>query len=149
MRAVVQRVSEARVEVDGAITGQIGAGLLILLGVAQTDTERDAEYLVRKVTGLRVFQDADQRMNLSVRDAGGALLVVSQFTLYGDIRKGMRPSFDRAAKAEVARKLYEYFLFRAKETGIPIQTGVFQASMSVHSVNIGPITLICDSLENE
>jgi D-tyrosyl-tRNA(Tyr) deacylase len=145
MRAVLQRVKQARVEVDGQVTGAIGHGLLVLLGVARWDTETDAEYLVEKISNLRVFHDDDGKMNRNVREAGGALLVVSQFTLYGDTSRGRRPSFDDAAPSAQARLLYEYFVARAKQGGIPVETGVFQAMMSVHLENDGPVTLICDS----
>ena len=147
MRVVAQRVKEARVEVDGEITGRIGAGLLILLGVSKTDTADDAEYLVEKMVGLRVFPDEEGKMNRSVVDAGGALLVVSQFTLYGDIRRGRRPSFDAAAPPEKARGLYEYFVEAARRRGVRVEKGVFQAMMSVHLINDGPVTIFCDSAE--
>jgi D-tyrosyl-tRNA(Tyr) deacylase len=145
MRAVVQRVSQARVEVDGAITGQIELGLMVLLGVAQDDGPAAADWLVDKIAGLRIFPNHDGKMNLSVEQAGGALLVVSQFTLYGDTRRGRRPSFDGAAPPELARRLYEYFVERARARGLRVETGVFQAMMSVHLVNEGPVTLICES----
>lgn len=145
MRAVIQRVSEARVEVSGEVTGRISAGLLVLLGVEKTDTSADADYLVDKTIGLRIFPDAGGKMNLSVLDTGGELLVVSQFTLYGDCRKGRRPSFDRAAGPELARELYEYFVAAARRRGITVATGVFQAAMQVTLVNSGPVTLICES----
>jgi len=145
MRLVVQRVTQARVEVDGQVTGAIGAGLVVLLGIAKTDTETDADYLVDRVAGLRVFPDDQGKMNRSIRDAAGSLLVVSQFTLYGDCRKGRRPSFDLAAGAEQASRLYAYFVTQARATGIRVETGVFQAMMQVHLVNDGPVTLICDT----
>lgn len=145
MRAVVQRVSEARVEVDNAVTGSVGLGLMVLLGVGQGDTEKDAEYLADKVSGLRIFPDDSGKMNRSVADCGGAVLVISQFTLYGDCRKGRRPSFDHAAPPELANQLYEYFVTELRERGLHVETGVFQASMSVHLVNQGPVTLILDS----
>lgn len=145
MRAVVQRVSEARVEVDGKITGSIGPGLLILLGVGNGDDEPSAGWLVDKIAGLRIFPDSDGKMNLSVEQSGGALLVVSQFTLYGDTRRGRRPSFDDAAPPGEANRLYEYFVQRARARGLKVETGVFQAMMSVHLVNEGPVTLICES----
>jgi D-tyrosyl-tRNA(Tyr) deacylase len=145
MRAVVQRVSEARVEVDGQVTGAIGPGLLVLVGVAKTDTPADAEYLAAKVTGLRIFPDEAGKMNRSVAEAGGAMLVVSQFTLYGDCRKGRRPSFDMAAGAETARALYERFADACQAARVPVARGVFQAMMSVYLVNDGPVTLICES----
>ncbi len=145
MRVVIQRVKQARVEVDGQLTGAIGPGLLVLLGIAKTDSERDAEYLVEKVLGIRIFPDSDGKMNRNVAEAGGSLLVVSQFTLYGDCRKGRRPSFDLAASAEQAAGLYETFVNAARQSAVPVETGVFQASMQVHLVNDGPVTIICDS----
>ena len=145
MRAVLQRVSRAQVAVEGHIAGEIGAGLLILLGIEQTDTFREADYLLHKVAGLRVFPDDAGRMNRSVIDTGGAILVISQFTLYGDCRRGMRPSFDRAAKPGLARELYDYFVEQARKRISYVATGVFQASMSVTLVNEGPVTIICDS----
>jgi D-aminoacyl-tRNA deacylase len=145
MRVVIQRVKQARVEVDGQVSGAIGPGLLVLLGIAKTDFGTDAEYLVEKVLGLRIFPDSDGKMNRNVAEAGGSLLVVSQFTLYGDCRKGRRPSFDLAARAEQAARLYEYFVDAARKSAVPVETGVFQASMQVHLVNDGPVTIICDS----
>lgn len=145
MRAVLQRVSNARVEVDGAVTGSIGPGLLVLLGVGQGDTEKDADYLAGKIAGLRVFPDEAGKMNRSVAECSGALLVVSQFTLYGDCRKGRRPSFDGAAAPDHANRLYEYFVAQARAHGLRVETGVFQASMAVHLVNDGPVTLLLDS----
>jgi D-tyrosyl-tRNA(Tyr) deacylase len=145
MRAVLQRVSEARVEVDGRVAGEIGRGLLVLLGVAHGDTRADGEYLVRKILGLRVFSDDAGKMNRSVADMGGALLVVSQFTLYGDCRKGMRPSFDQAARPELARELYEAFVTLLRAQGTKVETGIFQADMKVSLVNDGPVTIIIDS----
>ncbi len=146
MKAVVQRVSRASVAVDGAVTGAIQRGLLVLLGVATSDTEQSADYLVDKIAGLRIFPDENGKMNRSLADAGGALLVVSQFTLYGDCRKGRRPSFDAAAPPELARNLYEYFVTRARSLQIPVETGVFQAHMDVELINDGPVTLILESL---
>ena len=146
MRAVLQRVSNARVTVAGETVGQIGIGLLVLLAVARTDTESDADYLVNKVLDLRVFNDAAGKLNLSVRETGGALLVVSQFTLYGDCRKGRRPSYDMAASPDRARELYEYFVMKARAQGVLTETGVFQASMCVELANEGPVTLVCDSV---
>ncbi len=145
MRIVLQRVKEARVEVDGQVTGAIGLGLLVLLGVAKTDSERDADYLVDKVLNLRIFPDEAGRMNRSVREAGGSLLLVSQFTLYGDCRKGRRPSFDLAAGPVEAAALYHYFVEQVRKSGIPVQTGTFQALMQVYLVNDGPVTIICES----
>jgi D-aminoacyl-tRNA deacylase len=145
MRAVVQRVSRARVEVDGKVTGEIGAGLLVLLGVSKTDQESDADFVAEKIVNLRIFSDAAGKMNLSLLDAGGALLAVSQFTLYGDCRKGRRPSFDQAAPAEQARALYERFVEAARRGGVRVETGVFQAHMEVSLVNDGPVTLLVES----
>ena len=145
MRAVVQRVARASVTVEGEITGEIGKGLLVLLGVAHEDTEAAADYLADKIVGLRVFEDPDGKMNLGVADAGGAVLVVSQFTLYGDVRRGKRPSFDRAARPERANELYEYFVARIRAAGLRCETGRFQAMMDVELVNDGPVTILLDS----
>jgi D-tyrosyl-tRNA(Tyr) deacylase len=141
----VQRVSSARVEVDRRVTGAIENGLVVLLGVARDDGEAEADYLLDRVLGLRIFPDAGGKMNLSVLDTGGSLLVVSQFTLYGDTRKGRRPGFDRAAPPEQAKRLYERFVERARARGVRTETGVFQAMMSVHLVNEGPVTLLVES----
>ena len=132
-------------EVGGEVVGAIGRGLLVLLGVAKPDTPADADYLADKVSGLRIFPDQDGKMNRSVLEAGGALLVISQFTLYGDCRKGRRPNFDMAAGAEQARTLYVRFLDACRARSVPVQSGVFQASMAVHLVNDGPVTIICES----
>jgi D-tyrosyl-tRNA(Tyr) deacylase len=145
MRAVVQRVSRARVTVDGEITGEIELGLLVLVGVGAADTPTDAEYLVEKTMGLRIFGDPKGKMNLSVAEVGGAMLVVSQFTLYGDVRHGRRPSFDTAAPPEIARQLYEYFVEKVRSTGLRCQTGRFQETMQVELVNEGPVTILLDS----
>jgi D-tyrosyl-tRNA(Tyr) deacylase len=145
MRAVVQRVSHAKVTVNGEITGEIGPGLLVLLGVAKEDTRTDADYLAEKTIGLRVFEDADGKMNLSVADVSGALLVVSQFTLYGDARRGKRPSFDAAAPPQQARELYEYFVEKIRAAGLRCETGRFQEMMQVELVNEGPVTILLDS----
>ncbi len=145
MRAVIQRVSRASVKVEGAIVGQIGPGLLVLLGVAEGDDEGAAEYLAEKTVGLRVFEDEAGKMNRSVAEAGGAVLVVSQFTLYGDVRKGKRPSFDRAARPEAANRLYEHFVQRVRAAGAQCETGRFQAMMDVELVNDGPVTILLDS----
>ena len=145
MRLVIQRVREARVEVDGGCCGSIAAGLLVLVAVAKTDTEADADYLVEKLLGLRIFPDEAGKMNRSVVEAGGSLLVVSNFTLYGDCTKGRRPGFDLAAAPEDARSLYEYFVEKLRAREIRVETGVFQASMCVHLVNDGPVTLLCES----
>ncbi|HEV8183976.1 MAG TPA: D-aminoacyl-tRNA deacylase [Candidatus Angelobacter sp.] len=145
MRAIVQRVSRCRVTVEGNIVGEIGAGLLVLLGVSKTDTEQAADYLVEKIIGLRIFEDTEGKMNLSVQDSGGALLVVSQFTLYGDVRRGKRPSFDSAARPEEAKRLYEYFVGKVRAAGLRCETGQFQAMMEVELVNSGPVTIMLDS----
>jgi D-tyrosyl-tRNA(Tyr) deacylase len=145
MRAVVQRVSRAQVVIDGEIAGQIGLGLLILLGVGHDDTEVDANYLAEKIAGLRVFEDDSGKMNRSVQDVGGSVLAVSQFTLYGDVRRGKRPSFDRASPPEKARQLYESFVARIRSTGLRCETGRFQERMKVELVNGGPVTILLDS----
>jgi D-tyrosyl-tRNA(Tyr) deacylase len=145
MRAVVQRVTRASVKVDNEITGEIGSGLLVLLGVTQQDTEADADYLAEKIAGLRIFEDDAGKMNLSVADTGGAVLAVSQFTLFGDVRRGKRPSFDAAARPERARELYEYFVERVRAAGLRCETGRFQAMMDVEMVNSGPVTILLDS----
>jgi D-tyrosyl-tRNA(Tyr) deacylase len=142
MRAVVQRVSRCRVTVKGAVVGEIGPGLLVLLGVGKGDTEAAADYLAEKIMGLRIFEDATEKMNLSVVDTGGAVLVVSQFTLYGDVRRGKRPSFDGAARPEEARLLYEYFVGKIRTAGLTCATGEFQAMMDVELVNAGPVTIL-------
>jgi D-aminoacyl-tRNA deacylase len=145
MRVVVQRVRSARVVVEGRAVGEIGAGLVALLGVTHADTTEQATFLANKVAGLRVFQGADDRMNLSLADVAGSVLVVSQFTLYGDCRKGRRPSFDAAARPEQAQALYEAFLAEVRRLGVPVASGVFQAHMQVELVNDGPVTLILDT----
>ena len=145
MRAVVQRVDRASVSVEGAVTGQINKGLLVLLGVAEGDTEKDLVYLVDKVCGLRIFEDAAGKMNLSVQVVGGSILAVSQFTLCGDCRKGKRPSFDKAAKPEVANTFYEQFVEDCRAKGLQVETGVFRAHMLVELVNNGPVTILLDS----
>lgn len=145
MRAVVQRVSKARVLVDGRVTGEVARGLLVLLGVSREDGEPDARLLADKVAALRVFEDAQGKMNLAVGDVGGGVLVVSQFTLLGDARKGNRPSFTEAALPEAANALYERFCALVREKGLPVGTGVFRASMEVELVNEGPVTILLDS----
>lgn len=145
MRAVVQRVSRAKVKVNGEITGEIGLGLLVLLGVGHQDSEADVQYLADKVAGLRIFEDDAGKMNRSVRDAGGSVLAVSQFTLYGDVRRGKRPSFDDAAPPEQARHLYELFVERIRAAGLCCETGRFQEMMQVELVNEGPVTILLDS----
>jgi D-aminoacyl-tRNA deacylase len=145
MRAVVQRVTKASVTVEDSTVGSIGLGLLVLLGVSRSDTVASADYMVEKLLGLRIFDDHDGKMNLSVRDVGGAVLVVSQFTLFGDVRRGKRPSFDDAARPEEARVLYEYVVGKIREQGIECSTGEFQAMMDVSLVNDGPVTILIDS----
>ena len=145
MRAILQRVSEARVQIDGAIVGEIGHGLLVLLGVTKSDMAEQARWLADKIVSLRIFNDADGKMNLDVAEVGGAILVVSQFTLYGDCSKGRRPSFIDAASPETAVPLYEEFINAIKAHGIPTATGRFGAMMQVSLINDGPVTLILDS----
>lgn len=145
MRAVVQRVSQASVTVDGEVVGQIERGLLVLLGVAQEDTDDDARVLADKIVQLRIFEDADGKMNLGLEEIGGAMLVVSQFTLLGDCRKGRRPSFIAAATPELAERLYKTFVAAVGVKGIPVATGRFRAHMDVALVNDGPVTLLLDS----
>jgi D-tyrosyl-tRNA(Tyr) deacylase len=145
MRAVVQRVSRAKVTVNGQLSGEIGLGLLVLLGVGHEDSETDATYLAEKISGLRVFEDSDGKMNRSVQDVGGSVLAVSQFTLYGDVRRGKRPSFDAAAPPEQARRLYELFVERIRAAGLRCETGRFQEMMQVELVNHGPVTILLDS----
>jgi D-aminoacyl-tRNA deacylase len=145
MRAVVQRVSRAQVTVGEEVVGKIGPGVLVLLGVAKSDTQADAEYLATKIAGMRIFEDENGKMNLSLSETGGAVLAVSQFTLYGDLRKGKRPSFDEAAPPELARELYEYFISKIREAGFTCETGRFQAMMQVELVNDGPVTILLDS----
>ena len=145
MRAVVQRVSSASVSVDGELVGSIGGGVLVLLGVAAGDTEADADYLSDKISNLRIFEDAEDKMNRSLQDVGGEMLVVSQFTLYGDTRRGRRPSFIRAAAPADADRLYQYFVSAARRDIARVETGRFQAMMDVTLVNDGPVTLILDS----
>jgi len=145
MRAVVQRVRRAQVVVAGEVTGQIDRGLLVLLGVSRKDTQADADYLADKIAGLRIFEDESGKMNLDVSAVRGAVLVVSQFTLYGDMRRGKRPSFDAAAPPDQARPLYEYLVERIRALGLVCQTGRFQQIMQVELVNDGPVTILLDS----
>lgn len=145
MRAVVQRVTRAKVTVAGEIAGEIGLGLLVLLGVGREDSEANADYLAEKIAGLRIFEDDAGKMNRSALDVGGAVLVVSQFTLYGDVRKGKRPSFDDAAPPQRAQELYEYFVGKIRAAGLRCETGIFQEMMAVELVNEGPVTILLDS----
>jgi D-aminoacyl-tRNA deacylase len=148
MRLVIQRVKHAHVDVAGATVGSIRTGLLVLVGVTSTDTPKDAEYLADKIVHLRIFPDEVRRMNRSLLEAQAALLVISQFTLYGDCRKGRRPSFDQAAPPEQAKALYEYLVERLRSSNTIVETGVFQAEMEVHLVNDGPVTFVLDSNKN-
>lgn len=145
MKAVVQRVKNAHVIVDDKMISNIGCGLLVLLGVGNEDTQKDADFLVEKIINLRIFEDENKKMNISLKDINGQLLVVSQFTLMGDCKKGRRPSFINAAGPEKANLLYEYFITRAIESGIPTQSGVFQAMMDVGLINQGPVTILIDT----
>lgn len=145
MRAVIQRVSHAKVTVEGEITGEIGKGVLVLLGVAGEDSENEAIFMLDKISNLRIFEDPDGKMNLSLLDITGEMLVVSQFTLYGDARKGRRPSFIKAAPPEKAERIYEFFVAEAGKQIVRVQTGRFQAMMDVELVNDGPVTILLDS----
>lgn len=145
MRAVVQRVTRARVTVNGNVAGEIGLGLLVLLGIGREDREADADYLAGKIVGLRIFENDGRKMNLAVGEVAGSVLVVSQFTLYGDLRRGKRPSFDAAAPPEKARALYQYFVERIRAAGLRCETGRFQEMMQVELVNDGPVTILLDS----
>jgi len=145
MRAVVQRVKRAKVEVEGRIVGEIGQGVLIFLGIGEGDSKKDCDYLSNKITHLRIFADNERLMNLSLKEVEGSVLVVSQFTLWGDCRKGRRPSFTRAAPPERARELYEYFIEILRGNCLEVATGHFQEMMDVHLVNEGPVTLLLDS----
>lgn len=148
MRAVIQRVSRAKVSVEGEITGEIGKGILILLGVSRSDSEKEAVYLLEKTLNLRIFDDAGGKINLSLLDISGELLVVSQFTLYGDARRGRRPSFIDAAAPDAANELYEFFVSEARKQIARVGTGRFQAMMDVELVNDGPVTILLDSDKN-
>ncbi|MGM9999560.1 MAG: D-aminoacyl-tRNA deacylase [Candidatus Bruticola sp.] len=145
MRAVVQRVVNSKVEVDKQIVGQIGHGLLVLVAVHCEDTEAEADWLARKIANLRIFSDENDKMNLSVSDIGGQILVVSQFTLYGDCRRGSRPSYSHSASPQEASRLYSYFVKQIKAFGLEVQEGIFQAHMQVSLVNEGPVTVIIDT----
>ena len=144
MKIVVQRVKEAEVKVDGNIVGKIGKGFLVLLGVTHTDTKETADYLVKKICKLRIFEDENEKMNLSLKDVNGSLLIVSQFTLYANCTEGNRPSFVNAAKTDMANELYEYFCERCKEQGIKVEKGIFGADMKVSLLNDGPVTIILE-----
>ena len=145
MRAVVQRVTEGDETIENQVTGSIGNGFVVLLGVEDTDTEKDAEYLADKIVGLRVFEDSEDKMNLSLQDVGGEMLVISQFTLLADARKGRRPNFVKAARPEMAKKLYDHFVEKVKAQGVHVGEGVFQAHMLVRIHNDGPVTILLDS----
>jgi len=145
MRAVVQRVSRASVSVDGQVTGQIGRGLLVFLGIGKEDSQADIDFIADKVANLRVFEDAGGKMNLSVKDICGGILLISQFTLFGDCRKGRRPDFTQAGPPELAKTLYEKTVEAIAEKGIPVQTGIFAAQMEIDLLNNGPVTLVLDS----
>lgn len=148
MRAVVQRVTRSKVEVEGQISGQIDKGLMVLLGVGNDDTSKDLDYVVDKIVNLRIFEDSDDKMNLSLLDVGGQLLVVSQFTLFGDCRKGRRPGFSEAARPDMADDFYQQFVDKVRAIGIDTQTGKFRTHMMVELVNDGPVTLLIDSKKN-
>ncbi|GBD37862.1 D-aminoacyl-tRNA deacylase [bacterium HR37] len=145
MRAVIQRVKEARVEVDGDVVGRIGKGVVVFIGIGKDDTEADIKYLVDKITGLRIFEDKTGKMNLSVKEIGGEILVISQFTLYGDCRRGKRPSFDKAAPFDRAWALYNLFVEEIRRSGLKVEAGIFRTVMDVFIVNSGPVTLLLDS----
>ena len=145
MRAVVQRVTRASVAIDGDVVGEIGNGLVVLLGIARDDTKEDADYLVPKIIALRIFDDPDGKMNVSVKDIDGALLIVSQFTLYGDVRRGLRPSWSDAAAPEIAEPLYDYFVESSRKLIERVETGSFRKMMQVELVNDGPVTILLDS----
>jgi len=147
MRLLIQRVSDARVSVEASTIGSIRIGLLVFVGISRQDSVADADYAVQKMVGLRIFPDAAGKMNCTVQEAGGSLLLVSQFTLYGDCRKGKRPSFDRAAPPAEAQTLYNYFVEAARRSPVPVETGVFQAEMKVQLVNEGPVTIWIDTEE--
>ena len=148
MRAVVQKVTQSKVTVDSEITGEIQQGLMVLLGVTHSDTEADARYMAEKIANLRIFEDEEEKLNLSVKDIGGAILSVSQFTLYGDCRKGRRPSFTEAARPEQANALYEQFNAFLRQEGVQVETGRFQTHMMVELTNDGPVTVLLDSSRN-
>ena len=148
MKAVIQRVKSAQVCVDSQVTGKIGKGLLVLLGIGKGDGESDLSFLASKIPELRIFEDASGKFNLSLKEINGEALVVSQFTLYGDCRKGRRPSFTEAEEPVIAKNFYEQFVSKLREQGVPVQTGEFQAKMEVHLINDGPVTLLLDSKQH-
>lgn len=148
MRAIVQRVSAASVKVEGKLVGEIDKGLLVFLGVGREDQDKDLDYMLNKVLGLRVFQDENDKMNLSLRDIEGELLVISQFTLYGDVRKGMRPSFTASADPKIGEEMYLSFIHKARESGLRVEEGIFGAHMDVELINDGPVTILLDSKKN-
>lgn len=145
MRAVIQRVKSAKVYVDGRLSGKIGNGLLVFVGMARGDGEDDISYLISKLPDLRIFEDSSGKFNLSLQEINGEILVVSQFTLYGDCRKGRRPSFTEAEEPTIAKNLYDRLISKLRERGVPVETGEFQAKMEVHLINDGPVTLLLDS----
>lgn len=145
MRAVIQRVRRARVSVEGRVVGEIGAGALVLLGIGKGDSNEVAELLAERTANMRIFEDSDRKMNRSLLESGGAALVVSQFTLYGDLRRGRRPGFERAAPPAEANRIYEEYVGRLKAFGVPVETGIFQAHMLVELENDGPVTILIDS----
>lgn len=149
MRIVIQRVKSAKVVIDDRVSSSIGPGFLLLAGIGRGDCSRDADYLVNKITYLRVFEDDSGKMNRDIREVGGAILIVSNFTVYGDTRNGRRPGFERAASPHEAKPMFEELVRKFRETGIPVETGVFQADMLVRLENDGPVTLICESREKE
>jgi D-aminoacyl-tRNA deacylase len=149
MRLLIQRVSSAKVTANSSTCGAIGIGLLIFVGMSRTDSQEDADYLLDKVAGIRIFPDAEGKMNLNIEQAGGSLLLISQFTLFADTRRGRRPSFDQAAPPEQARVLYEYFVERAKRLPLRVETGIFQETMQVELINEGPVTIWMDSAERK
>lgn len=148
MRAVIQRVTRASVTINGEVVGEIGNGLVVLLGVARDDTKEDADYLAPKIIALRIFDDAEGRMNVSLKDIAGGLLIVSQFTLYGDVRRGLRPSWSDAAAPEIAEPLYDYFVESSRKLLGRVETGSFRKMMQVELVNDGPVTILLDSRKN-
>jgi D-aminoacyl-tRNA deacylase len=149
MRLLIQRVSEAKVAVNASTIGSIGTGLLVFIGVSLSDSREDADYLLDKLAGIRIFPDAAGKMNLNIEQAGGSLLVISQFTLFADCRRGRRPSFDQAAPPEQARNLYEYFIEQARRLPVPVETGKFQETMQVELINQGPVTIWIDSADRK